>query len=59
MLTDLIRRILSALTGSMKHASYSCGKCGLKVTVTDHPDRVGRVLDLALDHKCRPPAKTL
>ncbi|MFJ4745416.1 hypothetical protein [Streptomyces sp. NPDC088775] len=59
MLTNLIRQVLTRLTTPLKSASYSCGKCGLKVTVTDHPDRVGRVLDLALDHKCRPPAKIL
>lgn len=57
MLTDLIRRILTRLTTRLKTATYSCGKCGLKVTVTDDPDRVSRVLDLALAHNCKP--KTL
>lgn len=55
---DPIRRILTRLT-PLQSASYSCGTCDLKVEITDHPDRVGRVLDLVLDHKCRPPAKTL
>lgn len=59
MLTDLIRRIITLLTTPLKSASYSCGKCGLTVKVTDDPDRVGRVLDMALAHNCKPPAKTL
>jgi hypothetical protein len=59
MLTDLIRRILTRLTTPMKTATYSCGKCGLKVKVTDDADRVGRVLDLALAHNCKPQPKTL
>ncbi|MGW0999221.1 hypothetical protein ACWD5V_39340 [Streptomyces sp. NPDC002523] len=59
MLTNLIRRILTRLTAPMKTATYSCGKCGLKVKVTDYPDRVGRVLDMAIGHSCKPKPKTL
>ncbi|GGZ83423.1 hypothetical protein [Streptomyces rubiginosohelvolus] len=59
MLTDLIRRIITRLTTPLKSASYSCGKCGLKVEVTDDADRVSRVLDMALGHTCKPQPKTL
>ncbi|SEE58890.1 hypothetical protein SAMN04490357_7670 [Streptomyces misionensis] len=63
MLTDLISRIITRLTNQLKYGSYSCGKCGLKIEVTDYPDRVSRVLDIAIAHNCKPskpkPAKTL
>ncbi|MEV8103150.1 hypothetical protein [Streptomyces sp. NPDC088135] len=58
MLT-LIRKILTRLTTPLKSASYSCGKCGLKVEVTDSPDRVFRVIDMAISHNCKPRPKTL
>ncbi|WP_435059517.1 hypothetical protein [Streptomyces sp. bgisy060] len=59
MLTDLIRRILTRLTTPLKTASYSCGKCGLKVEVTDYPDRVINVIEMAIGHNCKPKPKTL
>ncbi|MGW1290450.1 hypothetical protein ACWD4N_44440 [Streptomyces sp. NPDC002586] len=59
MLTDLIRRIITRLTTPLKSATYSCGKCGLKTQVTDYPDRVMSVLDIAMAHKCTPKPKTL
>uniref|UniRef100_UPI003F490D08 hypothetical protein n=1 Tax=Streptomyces sp. CA-136453 TaxID=3240050 RepID=UPI003F490D08 len=53
----LIRRIIARLTTPLKSATYSCGKCGLKVEVTDYPDVVMRYLDLAIAHNCRPQTK--
>jgi hypothetical protein len=59
MRTDLLRRALYRLTGTLKTASYSCGKCPYKMEITDYPDRVSRFLDIALAHRCTPKPKTL
>lgn len=59
MLTDLIRRAVTRLTTPLKTASYKCGKCGLQVDVTDYPDQVWNIIDQAINHACKPRAKTL
>lgn len=59
MLTDLIRRTITRLTTPLKTVTYSCGKCDMTMKITDHPDRVNRLLDIALAHNCKPPTKTL
>lgn len=58
MLTDLIRRITQASTPD-KSAQFSCGKCSVKVKITNGNDPVGAVVDIALAHHCKPRAKTL
>lgn len=56
ILDDLIRRAVKRLTTPLKSASY---KCGLQVDVTDYPDQVMNIMDMAIGHACKPPAKTL
>lgn len=52
-LADLIRRIRAWLTTPMQTAEYSCGRCGLEMTVTDHPESVRRMLDIGIAHPCK------
>ncbi|MEO3976679.1 hypothetical protein [Streptomyces sp. CAU 1734] len=54
MLTDLIRQIRAWLPAQMQTMEYSCGRCGLKAEITDHPDNARRLLDAVLSHGCKP-----
>ncbi|MDX3025356.1 hypothetical protein [Streptomyces acidiscabies] len=58
-LADLVRRAVMRLTTPLKSASYKCGKCGLQVDVTDYPDQVMNIIEMAIGHACKPRAKTL
>lgn len=59
IIDDLIRRAVKRLTTPLKTASYKCGKCGLEVDVTDYPDQVMNIIEMAIGHTCKPTAKTL
>ncbi|MFD6113876.1 hypothetical protein ACFWG0_27735 [Streptomyces yangpuensis] len=59
MLAERIRQAFTRLTTPMQTATYKCHKCGLSVKITNYPDRIEPLLDLALTHRCKPPAKTL
>ncbi|MEW1639296.1 hypothetical protein AB0469_35240 [Streptomyces sp. NPDC093801] len=59
MLAEMIRQALSRLTTPMKTATFKCRKCGLSMKITDYPDRIGPILDVALAHACKPKPKTL
>lgn len=59
MLADLIRQAFTRLTTPMKSATYKCDRCGLSMKITDYPDRIGPILDVALAHACKPKAKAL
>ncbi|WP_168714104.1 hypothetical protein [Streptomyces sp. A1136] len=56
---ELIRQALTRLTTPMKTATFKCHKCGLSMKITDYPDRIGPLLDVALAHACKPRPKAL
>lgn len=59
MLTELLRNALARLTTPLETATYSCSRCGLRVKITDDPERVTQVLTLVINHPCKPKPKTL
>ncbi|WP_331745551.1 hypothetical protein [Streptomyces virginiae] len=59
MHAELIRQALTRLTTPMKTATFKCHKCGLSMKITEYPDRIGPILDVALTHACKPKAKAL
>ncbi|MEU9764038.1 hypothetical protein AB0D98_30900 [Streptomyces sp. NPDC047987] len=59
MLTHLFRAARARLFPPLQTATYSCGRCGLHVKITDHPDRVTKILDTVISHGCKPKPKTL
>ncbi|GAA1552665.1 hypothetical protein [Streptomyces globosus] len=59
MLAEMIRQALTRLTTPMKTATFKCYKCGLSMKITDYPDRIGPLLDVALAHAGKPRPKAL
>ncbi len=60
MLTHLFRVARARLFPPPRQtATYSCDRCGLHVKITDHPDRVTKILDTVISHGCKPKPTTL
>ncbi|MFI6278035.1 hypothetical protein [Streptomyces sp. NPDC050988] len=60
MLAALLRTARARLfPPPLMTATYTCGRCGLRVKITDHPDRVTRLLDAVPSHGCKPKPKSL
>ncbi|MFI1701429.1 hypothetical protein ACH419_36490 [Streptomyces bobili] len=59
MLFELLRNALARLLPAMDTALYSCSRCGLRVEITDYPDRIVRLLDVVTKHQCKPKPKAL
>jgi hypothetical protein len=59
MLTELLRNAFARLITPLVTTTYSCGRCGLRVKITDRPDRVIKLLDVVISHPCKPKSKAL
>ncbi|MFJ5951405.1 hypothetical protein [Streptomyces noursei] len=60
MLTNLLRTARARLfPPPLLTDTYSCDRCGLYVKVTDHPDRVTKILNVVARHDCKPKPKAL
>ncbi|MFJ5817327.1 hypothetical protein ACIQGT_26035 [Streptomyces sp. NPDC093108] len=60
MLANLLRTARARLfPRPLLTATYSCGRCGLRVQVTDRPDNVTKILNAVVRHGCTPKTKAL
>ncbi|MDF3303076.1 hypothetical protein [Streptomyces tropicalis] len=61
MLSTLLRAARARLFPPLWNATYSCGRCGLYIKITNHPDRdrVAALLRVAHGHPCKPKSKAL